>query len=338
MTALKARKCFVPRSPSHWVAKVFLTCDNMLAVQFNRGQKVKKILAHGPGAYLGRGGVPHVCCLYPGTQGELAEQLYELAQVWAYGGEWVHAFLYKKFGYRIVQPPAMCGGCNTSCAITSNNASPAVGDVVTFTATITNTDGSTTYGDAPQGTVTFNVDGSSIGTVTLPDNDPDTQNYESASINWTATSGTHTVEAAYTPSEPDYAATNCSMTVTVSGGGGGGGGGGGVTSTCCPSNPIPTTLYATLSGSATGTIPLTYSSSDGSWTGSFGICGTTVAVSIVCMFGSGWNITLTGGAFWNIFPEQTSYTCNPFGVSWSGLSGTCSNNNAPVFVNISVTT
>lgn len=333
MTALKARKCFVPRSPSHWVAKVFLTCDNILAVQFNRGQKVKKILAHGPGAYLGRGGVPHVCCLYPGTQGELAERLYELAQVWAYGGEWVHAFLYKKFGYRIVQPPAMCGGCNSSCAITSNNGSPAVGDAVTFTATITNADGSTTYGDAPQGTVTFSVDGTSIGTVSLPANEPDSQNYQSASITWTATctpTPTHTVEAVYTPSEPDYAATNCSMSVTVSGCG--------VTTSCCPSNPIPATLYGTLSGSATGTIPLTYDSSSGSWIGSFGLCSATVDVSLVCMFGTGWNLTLTGGASWTIIPEQTSYTCSPFGVSWTGLTGTCINNSAPVSVNLSVTT
>ena len=336
MTALKARKCFVPRSPSHWVAKVFLTCDNILAVQFNRGQKVKKILAHGPGAYLGRGGVPHVCCLYPGTQGELAEQLYELAQVWAYGGEWVHAFLYKKFGYRLVQPPAMCGGCNTSCAITSNNASPAAGDVVAFTATITNTDGSTTYGDAPQGTVTFSVDGSSIGTVTLPNNDPDSQNYETASINWTATctpTATHTIEAAYTPSETDYAATNCSMSVSVSGCGSGG-----ATTACCPNNAIPDTLYATLSGSATGTIPLTYTSSSGSWIGSFGICNATVQVSLVCV-GAGleWSLTLTGAAYWNIPPSQPTYSCNPFGVSWSGIGGTCINNNNPVSVNISVT-
>jgi hypothetical protein len=108
---IMARRCFVPISPSDWVAKVFLTCDNMIAVQFKHGEKVKKVLPHGPGAYLGHGGVPQVCCLYPGTQGELAVTLYELAQVWSYAGEWVHTFLYKKFGYQLVAPPAECGNC-----------------------------------------------------------------------------------------------------------------------------------------------------------------------------------------------------------------------------------
>lgn len=259
MTAIKARKCFVPRSPSDWVAKVFLTCDNMLAVQFKHGQKVEKILDHGPGAYLGYGGVPAVCCLYPGTQGEWAETLYELAQVWPFAGEWVHAFLYKKFGYVLVSPPRVCGGCNTACSIAVNPAAPTNGQAATITCTVTNTDGSPTKGAVPQGTVAFSVDGTEIGSVSLPDSNPDGQNYETASIGWTATSGTHTLEAVYTPSTPDFASTNCTTTVTV----------GGVTTSCCP-NALPETLHATISnvsgcGNLAGTYPLTWNVSTQRW-------------------------------------------------------------------------
>src|SRR6516164_4518285 len=183
---IKARKCFVALSPSRWVARVFLTCDNMLAVEYRRGQHVKKIAPHGPGAYLGTGGVPHVCCLYPGTQGALAETLYELAQAWSYGGEWVHRFLYKKFGYQLVAPPAECGGCSTQCTLAIDPANPSMGQTVTITCTVTNTDGSATKGDAPQGTVTFSVDGASLGTQTLPENEPDTRNWQQVSATWIA--------------------------------------------------------------------------------------------------------------------------------------------------------
>ncbi len=259
MTAIKARKCFVPRSPSDWVAKVFLTCDNTIAVQFKHGQKVEKILDRGPGAYLGYGGVPAVCCLYPGTQGERAETLYELAQVWPFAGEWVHAFLYKKFGYILVSPPRLCGGCNTSCSLSIEPATPTNGQAVTITCTVTNTDGSPTKGAVPQGTVTFSIDGTSIGSVSLPDSNPDGQNYETVSIGWTAATGTHTLSAVFAPADAEFAATNCSMSVSV----------GGVTTSCCP-NALPTTLHATISNVSgcsglAGTYPLTWNVSTQRW-------------------------------------------------------------------------
>jgi hypothetical protein len=317
MTAIKARKCFVPRSPSDWVAKVFLTCDNTLAIQFKHGQKVKKILAHGPGAYLGHGGVPVVCCLYPGTQGHLAEKLYHLAQVWPFAGEWVHTFLYKKYGYIVVSPPAQCGDCNTSCSISASNNSPTAGEAVTFTVTITNTDGSPTKGDAPKGTVTISVDGSAIADLTLPDNEPDTQNYESVSTTWTTTSGTHTIEAVYTPSEADFAGTNCSMTLTV------GSGGGGVQTSCCPNNTISTILYATISNVSgcagiAGTYTLTYQTNGGYWL--YTPAPSEMSLTLECSNGI-WGMSVecpnnSGG----VSRAASSAACSPFQVVFSNIA------------------
>jgi hypothetical protein len=246
---IKARRCFVPLSPSDWVAKVFLTCDNKIAVQFNHGEKVKKVLPHGPGAYLGHGGVPHVCCLYPGTAGAYGVDLYDLAAVWAYAGEWVHKFLYKKQGYLLVQPPAGCGDCNTNCSIQLKPGAPNNGDAVTITVTVTNTDGGSS-GAAPQGSVTISVDGSTLCTQPLPNLDTTGQNWESVSCDWTAscTPGpAHTIAASYTPASGDWASTNCSMNVTV-------GNCGGIDTSCCPGVQLPETLYATIS-MASGSCP-----------------------------------------------------------------------------------
>jgi hypothetical protein len=339
MAAIKARKCFVPRSPSDWVAKVFLTCDNMIAVQFKHGEKVKKILAHGPGAYLGYGGVPAVCCLYPGTQGALAETLYELAQVWPFAGEWVHAFLYKKFGYVRVSPPQTCGGCNTSCSLTANPAAPTNGQAVTLSCTVTNNDGSTTKGDAPKGSVTFSVDGTSIGTVTLPDNEPDTQNFQTVTLNWTATcnpQATHNLEAVYTPAEADFTSTTCSASLTVSGCQG-------VATSCCPSNDIPQTLHATISnvsncGCMAGTYPLNYNGSR--WqSAAYSLCGISVSFFLDCFFESGayylrfgsFN-NATGG--YDINPQTaSSYSCSPFQAYFGNeFAASCGN------INVTVTT
>lgn len=273
---IKARKCFFALSPSRWVSRVFLTCDNMLAVEYRHGQHVKKVAPHGPGAYLGQGGVPHVCCLYPGIQGDLAETLYELAQAWSYGGEWVHHFLYKKFGYQLVAPPAECGGCNTLCSLEINPANPSVGQSVTITCKVTNTDGSPNKGAAPQGTVAFSVDGASLGTQTLPDNEPDTQNWQQVSTTWAAScepGATHTIEAVYTPSVPDFAPASASGSVTVSGCGG-------VVVPCCPNVQLPKTVYATLSnpvGGCTclvGTYALNWDQNKQAWMSALGsYCG-----------------------------------------------------------------
>jgi|GEM_PF-3383764 hypothetical protein len=265
--SIKARRCFVPLSPSRWVAKVYLTCDNQIAVEYRHGQHVQKILPQGPGAYAGTGGAPSVCCLYPGTQGELAETLYDLAQTWSYAGEWVHAFLYKKFGYLLVSPPAECGNCTTICALSFAPANPTDGQAVTITATITNIDGSPTKGEAPEGTVTISVDGTILCTQTLPEDEPDSTNSQSVRCTWTASctpSSTHTIAAVFTPAAPDFASSNCSAEVTVSGCGG---------TPCCP-NGLPATLHLTIAGSGScgldGTYPLTWNGSY--WTGAVSGC------------------------------------------------------------------
>lgn len=126
----KARRCYHAHSPGDWVHQVFLTCDNMLAVQFNRHMKEHRIAPHGPGAFAGHGGIPGPCCLYPATQGELAEQLYDLGLVWTYAGEWVRRFLYRKFDYVLIPPPEGCGGCNMTCSLQIDPGAPQAGQVV----------------------------------------------------------------------------------------------------------------------------------------------------------------------------------------------------------------
>jgi hypothetical protein len=317
---IKARRCFVPLSPSDWVAKVFLTCDNMIAVQFKHGEKVKKVLPHGPGAYLGHGGVPHVCCLYPGTQGELAETLYELAQVWSYAGEWVHTFLYKKFGYQLVSPPAECGNCNTSCSIQLNPAAPNNGDAVTITVTVTNTDGGS-KGEAPEGTVTISVDGTAICTQALPEDEPDPKNWQSIRCNWTATcnpQANHTITATYTPAGTDWASTNGSTTVTV--------GNCGVQTSCCPGVGVATTLHATVSSTQcpglAGTYTLTWNPNlfiQGGWTDGDPV----YALSLQCVSGV-WSLSWLNCG--NAPVNPNSAQCSPFQLVFTDLlveSGCC---------------
>jgi hypothetical protein len=95
--ALQAQKCHFPTSS--WVHAFILTCDNKLAVWYKR--HVRHVHHHAGG------GVPGVCCLYPGS----SKALYDLAVVWWSPGHFVHRFLYKIMAYVIVAPPKMpCGG------------------------------------------------------------------------------------------------------------------------------------------------------------------------------------------------------------------------------------
>src|SRR5579875_782124 len=331
---IKARKCFVPISPSRWVAKVYLTCDNKIAVEYRHGQHVKKIAPYGPGAYQGTGGVPSACCLYPGTQGDLAETLYELAEVWSYAGEWVHAFLYKKFGYQLVSAPVECGNCKTSCFLELDPSNPADGQTVTIICTIVNEDGSPSKGDAPEGTVDIYIDGTKICSQILPEDDPDSKNYQRVTCQWNATcvgGNTHTVEAVYTPAVSDFAQTSCSATVTVA------------NCLCCP-NGEPALLHATISniksssgggvggtgtGSAgqpclafSGTYPLSYSPGQGLWV----YTGSLLEITLQCGAGTNptWEIgvsCLTDGIVTGrASGGPDSQQCDPFLVTYAGLS------------------
>ncbi len=295
--AIKARRCFPAISPGDWVHQVFLTCDNQIAVQFKRGMRVHRIKGSGPGAFVGAGGVPSVCCLYPATKGKQAVDLYDLGLVYPFAGEWVRRFLYDVHPYTLVAPPANCGNCNTSCSINLSPASPNNGDTVTITVRVTNNDGSTTAGAAPQGTVVIAVDGTQLCSQSLPSTNLTSQNWQSVSCTWSATctpASTHTISATFTPSETDFASTNCTANVTVGGCG---------QTPCCP-NGLPNTLHLTISGS-----------------GSCGIDGTYPLVWNT----NGWYGTLSNGCAIQFFCNNstTPPSCGFSLVVFSGPAGDC---------------
>jgi hypothetical protein len=329
---IKARKCLLALSPSDWVFKIFLTCDNKLAVWFRRGQKVKKIAEHGPGAYVGHGGHPNVACLYPNTAGKVGVDYYNFAQVWPYAGEWVHRFLYKKFGYVFASAPSGCGNCNTQCSLSANPSSPAAGQAVTFTATVTNIDGSATSGACPEGTVTFSVDGTQIGTQTIATNYPPSTNVATVNQGWTAVSGTHTVTATYNP-QNGFASTSCQMSITV-----------GVSTACCPSNTVPNTLHLTITNVSNcscmaGTYVLTYDSTNTAWlSNTFSLCGQTNQFSLTCngSDSNSWELQTVNQLCFVVNPNHwTSTSCSPFQLTKNSqsVSGCCSGT-----INITVTT
>jgi hypothetical protein len=128
------KKAFTPLSPSDWVYAIGLDCNDAIWVWFRHGQHIIARTHEHPGPEIGVGGVPSVCCLYPGTAGAYGRELYDLAQVWSYGGEFVHAFLYRKQGYTIVGPPVLpCLGCGVTTA-----CCPGVSIGATLVATISN--------------------------------------------------------------------------------------------------------------------------------------------------------------------------------------------------------
>lgn len=303
------------RSPSDWVHKVFLTCDNMIAVQFNRGMKEMRVAEQGPGALLGHGGVPGPCCLYPGTQGELAESLYDLALVWPYAGEWVHRFLYRKFGYQVIAPPLACGGCETKCELTSSVNPGGEGNGIVFTARVTNLDGSPTKGDAPSGRVEFWVDGELVCNVPLPEQEPDTGNYQEAECTWPCALGTHTVQALYFPDEADFAQSSASLSQVCQSSGG-------ISTPCCPATTVPATLYVTWISTTPGcecldgaSTRIDYDAVAGAWQGSGVLCGsaaTTFTLQCDTMLNE---FTLTTGGGCGDGLRETNLTvfhCSPF--------------------------
>jgi hypothetical protein len=125
LVQIKAKKCFFPSSS--WVYAFILTCDDKLAVWFKRGVHHRH--------HVATGGVPGVCCLYPGSNAAL----YYLAVAWWSAGHFVHRFLYRIMAYQIVAPPkAPCGddcppGVVVSCC--GNALPPALH--VTFTGAVT---------------------------------------------------------------------------------------------------------------------------------------------------------------------------------------------------------
>lgn len=108
-------------------------------------------------------------------------------------------------------------------------------------------------------------------------------------------------------------------------------GGGGIVTACCP-NPLPTTLYATVSGSVNSTVPLIYSG--GVWIGTLSICGGGTQLTFIC--NSTPEFLLTGNGAYSFSVLQSTASCEPFGVSFT-TSGVCTFTGVPVSINITVT-
>jgi hypothetical protein len=330
MAAIKAKLCFFP--VSEWVHALILTCDDQLAVWFKKGVKHYTV----KGKRHGYGGVPGICCLYPNT----TRRFFDLAIVFPPGpGEFVHRFLYKKMAYKPVQPPAFpCAGCATTVIVQSDNNPSTSGQNVTFTATVSDSDGTST----PTGTVDF-LDGSNpICTAVALVNGQATCSTSGLSV------GTHTITASYHPAAGFQSASG-SMTQTVNSSG----------VNACGCTGLPTTLHASVTNqsncpNAGATIPLTYDAGTGKWTGA-GAAGTgmaTLNLTFYCNAGGvscadfrlddSWTGCVAGSSTGR--PPDAGCSCSPLSVVFSGIptgSGSlcgCGGSSAPATVRVTITT
>jgi hypothetical protein len=274
---LKARRCSAP--PSTWCYRIILTCDNQLAVWF------LKDVRREDGVFLG--GVPGVCCLYP----QAPANYWNLLTTWTPGpGEGVHRLLYKILPYQLVNPPVQpCAGCTCTCALASSKNPSTQGDNVTFTATITDADGSAT----PQGSVAF-YDGATLlgaGSALPASGNPVTSTFAASSL----AVGTHTIQAVYTPtSGGGFVGCQSQLSQVVNAAT--------VTVPCC-AQPMLQTLHGTFSGGTNDcsclngtTVTLTWDGGASQWTGSFSACGGSTTLVLQCQSGTLVGFFANGGA------------------------------------------
>ena len=318
MAAIKVKKCFFPLSS--WVYAVVLTCDDRLAVWFDRG------VHHHHG--IAFAGVPGVCCLYPNSN----RHLYDLAVVWYSEGKFVHQFLYKKRGYQIVQPPPFpCAGCLTTCTLTSNNNPATVGASVSFTATIVNGDGTAT----PEGVVTFNVDGSDVCVGVVVSGSGNTA---TATCSWACTgAGGHLVTATFSSTAAQgFQASSNTLTQTCQAQG--------ITTTCCPANPTPQVLHATVTGGGgcNGSYEMDYDGSLGEWSTSATI-GTCVAnpgagtLVLSCPPSNAWQLATNEPGLAPALYAPSSVSCaSPFQLVFSNVDLTGCGGTASATVSVTV--
>jgi len=295
VAAIKARACFFPASS--WVHAFILTCDDKLAVWFKRGVHHRH--------HHAIGGVPGVCCLYPNSN----KHLYDLAVVWWSPGHFVHQFLYRIMGYQIVQPPAVpCAGCRTTVAVTSSEDPSNVGDLVTFTATVADSDG----GDTPQGSVQF-FDGATLlgnGSALSGSGNIATSTYATSAL----TAGSHTITAKFTGAS-GFQNAQGSLTQTVNSG----------ISACGCS--VPSTVHVTFTGGETGTFALTWTGSV--WTANGVLCAAARStLQLACVAGT-WYFAVTpldsGSCGCGAQVAASSATCSPLSLVFhlTGQAGTC---------------
>jgi hypothetical protein len=305
MAVIKAQRCFLPRSS--WVHAFILTCDDRLAVWF------KKYVHHHHGVV--HGGVPGVCCYYPAT----GLRHYELALVWGSAGKFVHHFLFRKLGYQVVRPPTLPCRCRTTVSVSSSKNPSCAGDSVTFTATVTNADGSA----PPQGSVEFFDGGTDLGPGTALTPDP-TSTLNPATSTFTTSSlavGSHTITAQLTGADTvldGFKDAQGSVSQTVNDCG--------VDTTCCHPTNVPSTLHATFSN-GTGScscfnglsFAMTYDSVNARWSASgLTICGLGTNSLLFQCNGATWGLQGTGACSFQ--GGGATAVCSPFSVSFTTLS------------------
>ncbi|HXB62823.1 MAG TPA: protease pro-enzyme activation domain-containing protein [Acidobacteriaceae bacterium] len=177
------------------------------------------------------------------------------------------------------------GKIGTSVALGYLPATPAIGQTVTFTATVTPNSGSGT----PAGTVTFSVDGNTIGSAVTLVSGVASTTYSFAS------GGTHTVIASYSGDSGDYA--SISPTVTISN-------------------------FTNAGGAAATTTTLTPSSSSASLYSSSSPAYTAVVSSATAGTLSGTTVTFTVGSGSSAVSTKVPTGVNENGVSTSSCSTT----------------
>jgi len=296
------RIVYTPQST--WVFAVMLTCDNLLAIQFKRRLRNLRLSGQRRGIKLGF--VPGVVCLYPGT----TEKWFNLALVWASKGKYVWEFLYKKMPYKVIPAPAGPFGCKDTLIATSSVNPSAVGQSVTFTATVTNTSGSA----PPEGKVTW-YDGATLlgpGTALSCSGNVCTSTYTTTAL----AAGTHTITGTFTDlttGNEGFLTASGSVTQVV-----------GTTVACCP-GAVPNTLHLTLVGVVVfaTSYTLTYNAAGGYWTtGTFSLAGGTNEFRFACQGSTtpgGWRLhTFCGGSEGLPVLIGTSGSCSPFSIGFGG--------------------
>lgn len=310
MAGTPVRNCYIPAtSPSRWVYGIYETCNGEIGVYFQHGEHIVTRLARGPGRYIGIGGAPSVFCVYPGTgQGlnGLGHKLYELAIVWPYAGEFVHHFLYRVWPYVIKAPPQMPCGCHTQVSITSSENPSNFGDLVTFSATVTDTDGSL----PPDGIVQFYDGATLLGAgSTLSDSGNTATSAFSIS---TLSVGTHTITAVFA-STTGFITSQASLTQVVNGS---------IASSCCPSNPFPLTMHVTLTDAGgcsclAGSYVVIWNGTNWSYSGVACTGKTlTITVSPPCAL----SVTC-GGESPTFLPQRALHDCSPLHISYEQEPG-----------------
>ena len=280
--SLAARRC-VP-VVSHWVETVIEICDGRLALLMKDG----------------------TCCYCPRTNLTYVE----LALVWASKGKFVWRFLgrmpHRIQDYRVIAYPCPPAGCPTTTSVQSSEDPSNQGDLVTFTATVSN--GTSGGLSTPTGSVEF-FDGSTDlgpGSALSGSGGSATSAFSTSGLSV----GSHTITAKFTGTN-NWQNSQGSVTQTVNSSG----------QSACGCSGVPNTLHVTVS-SQTGNcgisnFTVTYQS-NGDWQGSDNN-------------GNTWHVTCHPGntscaqfilssSSYGVNVNPGSCSCSPFTLTFAGVS------------------